>query len=270
MECEICGFNNPKGTATAIVIQDGKLLLLKRNEEPYKDQWDLPGGYMSKGEMPEETLRKELKEELGVDCNLDFINWFPGTAIWKDKKYAILSHAYLAEFKGEINLNKTENSELQWVPLQEVDPNTIAFDSNQAIVRFVKEKFSIDLRQLTKLISQLDSSTEVREINYYRSVLNGYVSKKIVDGELVGLGWIFPRRTLSRKQAVVEDMIVDDSERGKGYGKEILLDLLLLAKENGVEMIELTILSHRIAANELYKKVGFQLHPTNHYLYKVL
>ncbi len=269
MECELCGFNNPKGTATAIVLHDGKLLLLKRNEEPYKNKWDLPGGYMGAGETPEETLRREIKEELGTDCNLDFIGWFPGIAFWKDKNYAVLSHAYLAELKGEITLNKKENSELQWVHLENVDPENIAFDSNQAIVRFVKEKFSIDLGQLVKLIAQLDSTTQVKEINYYRSVLDGYVSKKFVDGKLVGLGWIFPRRTLSRKQAVVEDMIVDDSQRGKGYGKEILLDLMRWAKENDVEMIELTSGSHRVAANELYKKVGFQLHSTNHYLYKV-
>ena len=224
---------------------------------------------MEAGETPEGTLRRELKEELGTDCILDFITWFPGTALWKGKQYAVLNHAYLAELNGEIVLNREENSELQWVHLEDVDPENITFDSNQAIVRFIKEKFSIDLEQLTKLIGQLDSTTMVKEINYYRSVLNGYVSKKFVDGKLVGLGWIFPRRTLSRRQAVVEDMIVDDSQRGKGYGKEILLDLMQWAKENGVEMIELTSGSHRVAANELYKKVGFQLHPTNHYLYKV-
>ena len=62
MECELCAFNNPKGTATAVIIRDGKLLLLKRNEEPYKNQWDLPGAYMEAGETPEGTLRRELKE----------------------------------------------------------------------------------------------------------------------------------------------------------------------------------------------------------------
>ncbi len=270
MECEVCKFNNPKGTATAIIIQEGRLLMLKRKEEPFLGMWDFPGGYMNQGEMPEETLRRELREELGVDCNLDFINWFPGTASWKNEKYAVLSHAYLVELKGEIALNKEENSELQWIFLQDINPNEMAFNSNQAIVRFVREEFLIDLPQLKKLISQLDSSTQAREINYYRSVLNGYVSKKMVDGRLAGLGWIFPRRTLSRKQAVIEDMIVDESQRGKGYGKEILLDLMRWAKENGIEVIELTSGSHRVAANELYKSVGFQLHPTNHYLYKVL
>ena len=83
------------------------------------------------------------------------------------------------------------------------------------------------------------------------------------------MGWIFPRQTMLRNQAVIEDMIVDDNQRGKGYGKEIVLDLIKWAKNNGVEMIELTSNPKRIAANELYKKVGFNLHPTNHYLMKL-
>ena len=269
MECEVCGFNNPKGTATAVVIRDGKLLALKRNEDPFKDMWDLPGGYMNEGETPEKTLHRELKEELGVSCTVDYIAAFPGTGFWKGDTFPIISHAFLAEVEGDIQLNTKENAALTWLPLETIDPEQVAFDSNQDIVRFAKEKFFIDLEQLVKLIAQLDSTTQVKENNYYRSVLNGYVSKKFVDGKLVGLGWIFARRTLSRKQAVVEDMIVDESERGKGYGKDILLDLLRWAKENDVEMVELTSAPQRVAANELYKKAGFQLHPTNHYLYKV-
>jgi GNAT superfamily N-acetyltransferase len=226
---------------------------------------------MNAGETPEAAMKRELREELGVRSSLDYMAAFYGTASWKGKTFPIISHAFLVEVEGDVNLVDTkENSAFTWLPLGTIDPEQIAFDSNQDIVRFVKEKFLIDLEQLTKLISQLDSATRVKEINFYRSVLNGYVSKKYVDGKLVGLGWIFPRRTLSRKQAVVEDMIVDNSQRGKGYGKEILFDLMRWAKEDGVEVIELTSGSHRVPANELYKKVGFQLHPTNHYLYKVV
>ena len=62
MECELCNFKNPKATATAVIIKDGKLLLLKRNEEPYKGMWDLVGGYLDENEPPEEALHRELKE----------------------------------------------------------------------------------------------------------------------------------------------------------------------------------------------------------------
>lgn len=267
-DCELCKFNNPRGTATAIVIRDGKLLMMKRNQEPFIGTWDLPGGFMSAGETPEETIRREIKEELGTDAVLDFVGWFPGNHIWKGQEYAILDHAFLAELKGEITLNE-ENSEYAWRDIETIDPSQTALSSNQAILRYVKEKFGVDYPTFVRLIAQLDSTTRVREINLYRSMLNGYMTKKVVEGRLVGVGWIFPRRTLSRKQAVVEDMIVDESERGKGYGKEILLDLMGWAKENGVEVIELTTNPKRVAANELYKRVGFELHPTNHYLYKV-
>ncbi|MDP3947255.1 MAG: GNAT family N-acetyltransferase [bacterium] len=266
MDCELCGFDNPKATATAVVIRDRKLLVLKRAEEPFRGKWDLPGGYMSGGELPDEALKRELREELGVECSLDFIGWFPGTAMWKGETFSILSHAYLAELKGEISLNH-ENSHYAWIPLHEV--KEVAFDSNQRILEFIKQKFGIDYPSLIALISQLDSSARVSEINFYRSTLNGYMSKKIVDGKLVGVGWIFPRRTFLRKQAVIEDVVVDQTERGKGYGEEITLDLIRWARENGVEVIELTSGSHRIPANKLYQKVGFTLHPTNHYLLKL-
>ncbi len=269
MECEICSFNNPKGTTSAIIIRDGKLLVLKRTEEPFNGMWDLPGGYMDAGETPEHTAMREIKEELGVDAKLDFIGAFPGTASWKAKTFSVLSHAYLAEISGEPQLNTKENSNLTWISLSEIDPKTIAFDANVKIVEYVKNNFSVNYAELKKLIAQLDASANISEINLYRSILNGYMSRKYTDGKLVGVGWIFPRQTLLRKQAVIEDVVVDESQRGKGYGEEITLDLMRWAKENGIEVIELTSGSHRIPANELYKKVGFQLHPTNHYLYKV-
>ena len=270
MECEICNFKNPKGTTSAVIIRDGKLLVLKRAEEPFKGLWDLPGGYMEANETPDHATKREIKEELGVDATLDLIGIFPGTASWKGKIFPVISHAYLAEFSGDLKLNRSENSSLTWIALSEIDPKNIAFDANINIVEYVKNNFSVDFEALKKLIIQLDASADIQENNLYLSIMNGYMSRKYADGKLVGVGWIFPRRTLLRKQAVIEDVVVDESQRGKGYGKEITLDLMRWAKENGIEVIELTSGSHRIAANELYKKVGFQLHPTNHYLYRVI
>jgi len=74
MNCELCNFKNPKATVTAIVIQGNKVLFLKRNEEPFKNMWDLPGGYMQEAESPEEALKREIKEELNIiDVKLTFI-----------------------------------------------------------------------------------------------------------------------------------------------------------------------------------------------------
>ncbi len=268
-ECELCKFNNPRGSATAVIIKDGKLLLLKRNEEPFKGMWDLPGGYMNQGESPEQALRRELKEELGVEkCDLTRIGEFPGTASWKDNKFAVISFAYLVNSQEDINLND-ENSDFMWKKIDEIDPNSIAFDSNVEITKKIKKFFNFDLKKVKELIGQLDATTVVKEQSLYKAVLNGFVSKKYDGDKLIGFGWIFSRQTALRKQAVVEDMIVDEVYRGKNLGGAILEDLIEWAKEQKVEVIELTTNPKRIAANNLYQKHGFVLHPTNHYLYKV-
>lgn len=266
-DCFLCKFNNPKPSTTGIIIRDGKLLVAKRVHEPYKGEWDFLGGYIEEGETPEEAHRREIKEELGVGCEITFLGSFPGTAQYNDFEYPVLNFAYLTELKGEIKLNKKENSELEWVPIK--DLKTIAFDSNQKILKFLKEKFLYNLKNVKELVAQLDSSAIVNEQSLYKAILNGYISKIEKNGEMMGIGWIFPRQTLLRKQAVVEDMIVDEKYRGKGLGERILLDLIAWAKKQGIEVVELTTNPKRIAANSLYQKVGFKLHPTNHYLLKL-
>lgn len=263
-DCLLCSFENPKPTATAIIIRDNKLLVLKRNEEPFKGEWDFVGGYVSKGETPELTLRREIKEELNTEVReVTFIDAFPGTASFKEYEFPVLSFAYLTEIDGDITLNG-ENSAYNWVQLAQL--TTIAFDSNKKILAYLKDKFVYDLPTVRSLVFQLDPTATVNEQSLYRAMLDGYVSVMYEGGQLVGMGWIFPRQTMLRRQAVVEDMIVDSAQRGKGLGEKILLDLLRWAKEQCIEVVELTTNPKRIAANSLYQKVGFKLHVTNHYL----
>lgn len=262
--CILCAFENPKPTVTAITIRDGKMLVAKRNQDPFKGEWDFIGGYMEKGETPESALRREVKEELGVDIkSLTFFGAFPGTDSYKEYTYPVLSFAYLVDFEGEITLNH-ENSALNWVPFSEL--TTIAFDSNQAILACLKKKFVYDLATVRALVTQLDATATVDEQSLYKAMLDGYVSTVYEEGKLIGLGWIFPRQTMLRRQAVVEDMIVDPAHRGKGLGEKIMLDLLRWAKAQDVEVVELTTNPKRLAANALYQKIGFKLHETNHYL----
>lgn len=267
MSCELCDFKNPKGTVTAIILKDNKILVSLRNQEPFKNVWDLPGGYMQEEEGPGFAIKRELNEEFGLrDIENTFIKTFTGKAFWNNEEFPILSHVFLVDIKDQnLKLNE-ENSQIKWMDLKDFDPKLLAFDSNQEIGQWVKEKFQIDIDRIKYLISQLDPSAVVNEQSYYRAVLNGYVSKIEEEGQLMGMGWVFPRQTLLRKQAVIEDMIVDESQRGKGYGRKILQDLIQWCRDQKIEVLELTTNPKRIAANELYKSEGFWLHETNHYL----
>jgi 8-oxo-dGTP diphosphatase len=53
----------------AIVLSEGRVLLCHRRPDRkwYPDVWDFPGGHVEDGERPEQALRREIFEELGVD-----------------------------------------------------------------------------------------------------------------------------------------------------------------------------------------------------------
>jgi 8-oxo-dGTP diphosphatase len=55
----------------AIVIDKGSILLVKRNREPARGQWSLPGGRVELGETLREALAREVREETGVDVDVD-------------------------------------------------------------------------------------------------------------------------------------------------------------------------------------------------------
>ncbi|MBK8051284.1 MAG: NUDIX domain-containing protein [Anaerolineales bacterium] len=71
--CPRCGFvhfHNPKVAVVGQIEQDGRILLVRRGINPGKGLWAMPGGYMDAGELPEDALRRELSEEVGLEVSI--------------------------------------------------------------------------------------------------------------------------------------------------------------------------------------------------------
>ena len=71
--CQRCGFvfyQNSAPTVSAIFIKNNKILLTKRAVPPLKNYWDWPGGFLEYGEEPIQGLKREMKEELGVNVKV--------------------------------------------------------------------------------------------------------------------------------------------------------------------------------------------------------
>ena len=56
----------PIASTDIVVLRKGQVLLLKRNINPLKGFWALPGGHIELGETPKQAAMRELREETGI------------------------------------------------------------------------------------------------------------------------------------------------------------------------------------------------------------
>lgn len=109
----------------AVILQDGKIILVKRRAEPGKGRWSIPGGTVHLGEKVREATMREAKEESGLD--VEIVDDRPLDAfdsIITDERDRTKYHFTLLEFlarpKGGTLKAAEDASEARWVPLEEV------------------------------------------------------------------------------------------------------------------------------------------------------
>jgi len=51
----------------AVIVHEGRVLLVQRGHEPLRGQWSIPGGLIEIGEMLHEAVVREVREETGLD-----------------------------------------------------------------------------------------------------------------------------------------------------------------------------------------------------------
>jgi ADP-ribose pyrophosphatase YjhB (NUDIX family) len=65
-QCNWIHFNDPKVAAAVLIEQDGRVLLVRRTNEPYRGLWTLPAGFVDAGEDPARAAERECLEETGL------------------------------------------------------------------------------------------------------------------------------------------------------------------------------------------------------------
>ncbi len=107
----------PQIAVGAIVLSNGKLLMVQRANEPGAGLWSLPGGRLEQGELLEDAVKREVEEETGIEIEvggLVGILEVPG-----DPHYVILDYAATAS-REHPPVPAQDVSEARWVPLEEV------------------------------------------------------------------------------------------------------------------------------------------------------
>jgi len=82
---------------------------------------------------------------------------------------------------------------------------------------------------------------------------------------IVGTATVIVYTTPFWIKARLDEVVVDESARGKGVGTALVKASLEIAREKGVEVVELQSGVQRDAANRLYPSLGFKLRETNVY-----
>lgn len=101
----------------AIIIDNGGIVMVRRGRGPAEGLWSLPGGRVEQGELVEDALRREVKEETGLDVE---ITGFAGVfEILGDAHYIVLD--YIARRKGGELEAGTDAAEVRLVPLDEIE-----------------------------------------------------------------------------------------------------------------------------------------------------
>ena len=94
-----------------VYVKDGKILLLKRNVEPFKGFWHLVGGHVEENESLKEAVKREFKEETGLDVTVGGI--IDGRIEVTFDRIKIIVAFEVTSAEGEIRLN-SENEAYGW------------------------------------------------------------------------------------------------------------------------------------------------------------
>jgi ribosomal protein S18 acetylase RimI-like enzyme len=135
------------------------------------------------------------------------------------------------------------------------------------INRFNKRVFE----NVLKMLPQLSPEAVLPSEEYFKSILTSenshFFIAELDNNQIAGMLTIGVYRTPSGIKVWIEDVVVDESQRGKGFARELMLFAIDYSKKTGAGSASLTSRPTRIEANELYKKMGFIQYATNVYKY---
>lgn len=124
-----------------------------------------------------------------------------------------------------------------------------------------------------RLIPQLTKTSAPPSLDLLLSLLRDEASTLLVardeSNKIIGALTLIVYKVPTGIRSIIEDVIVDESARGKKVGEQLMLKAIEIAQKKGASNISLTSNPHRLAANRLYIKLGFQKRETNVYQMKL-
>ena len=119
----------------AIIIKDSSLFATQRGYGEWKDWWEFPGGKIEQGETLEEALKREIREELSTEINVDE---FLCTVEYDYPAFHLKMHCYLCSLVTE-TLHLNEHEAAKWLTKDDLD-SVKWLPADVMVVQTIKQK----------------------------------------------------------------------------------------------------------------------------------
>ena len=136
--------NQPVVGVGAVIVDRGRLVLVKRGAEPSLGKWSFPGGAVELGEAVRDAVVRETREECGLDVEL--VDDTPMDAydiLTSDEDGSLRYHYVLLQFLARPKQGKLEPTsdvtDARWVPLKEVETYDLAETVRSFFIKHRKE-----------------------------------------------------------------------------------------------------------------------------------
>jgi 8-oxo-dGTP diphosphatase len=132
--CPGCGwihFVDLKVAAAVLVEREGRVLLVRRVNEPFRGQWTLPAGFINGGEDPAEAAVRECVEETGLHVRVTrVLDIIPGREHPRGADFIIVYHAEV--ISGELKADDDADA-VEWFSRDQLPP--LAFRATQKVLQ---------------------------------------------------------------------------------------------------------------------------------------
>ena len=143
-KCPNCGrvwYRNSAPTAGAAIVKGDKALVTVRARDPEKGRVDVPGGFLQEGEDPIEGLKREIKEELGVEIDAgveDCVSMMPHR--YGEEGGFVLALGFRATLLSGEPRAEDDVADIKWVTSDELDDIDFAWPHDRELIRKALEK----------------------------------------------------------------------------------------------------------------------------------
>lgn len=131
--CPACGwmhFADPKVAAAVLVEQEGRVLLVRRVNEPFRGLWTLPAGFVDAEEDPASAAARECEEETGLTVRVTrVLDVIAGREHERGADFVIV---YAAEVESGILRAGDDADEVGWFDTSQLPP--LAFKATRKVL----------------------------------------------------------------------------------------------------------------------------------------